>query len=521
MKKKPATLSDKINKLFDPDAGPEYSDESGSDEAAPKFSEFDELPEATPGGTGLSEIRKRNVRLLEDIDQKYGGAVSSRKEAFGEDEDDGYFRDEDDDDEEEIDDDGDDSEEDEEDDFGEEEDDDDEDEEEQHSSGSILRLKPPQSDDDESGEGDSDADDSEASDNESEEQDDSFAAYLQQTRAQPAPKTKLITEENRQETIGKGLVVQNQLKLWERMLEMRIKLQPCVIAANSLPSADSYDRFSRESQEFREKANETTKTITDALDNLLKLQEKLFDQFSETKQLLKAGSKRKALQSRLHSSGKRSAVEEYEACLAGRAHDTVDYRNGVLMKWHDRTKIASSMRNQKQSLSVLKKIEDSLINREELVRKSQLYRGGYQRLGRPTSDSDPSKPPGQSEEKRPDDDREVDDDQPAESKPVYDEEIYEDSDFYHQLLRELIEYKTNTTDSPQEIANKLAELQKLRNKMKKNVDTKATKGRKIRYVVHKKLVNFMAPIPDYDWTDEAKDELFGSLFGKIPTTATE
>ncbi|XP_050092081.1 protein Aatf [Anopheles aquasalis] len=515
MKKKPVTLSDKINKLFDPDAGPEYSDDSGSDEAAPKFSEFDELPETT-GGTGLSEIRKRNVQLLEDIDQKYGGAVSSRKEAFGEDED--YFRDEDDGDE---DDDG--EEEDEEDDFGE-DDDEDEEEEEQPTvkQGSILRLKPPQSDDDDSGEGDSDENGSdEASDNESDEQDESFATYLQQSQAQPAPKTKLLTEENRQETIGKGLAVQNQLKLWERMLEMRIKLQPCVIAANSLPPVDSYDRFSRENNEFREKASETTKTITDALDNLLKLQEMLFDQFSETKQLLKTGSKRKALQSRLHSGGKRSAVEEYEKCLAGRAHDTVDYRNGVLMKWHDRTKIASSVRNQKQSLSVLKKIEDSLINREELVRKTQLYRGGYQRLGRPTSDCDPSKPSGQTEEKQPTDHPEEDDDQPAEAKPVYDEEIYEDSDFYHQLLRELIEYKTNTTDSPQEIANKLAELQKLRNKMKKNVDTKATKGRKIRYVVHKKLVNFMAPIPDYDWTDDAKDELFGSLFGKIPTTATE
>lgn len=483
MKKKPVTLSDKINKLFDPDAAPEYSDESGSDEAAPKFSEFDELPEpTTEPGAGLSEIRKRNVQLLEDIDQKYGGAVSSRKEAFGEVDDDDYFRADDDDDD---DDDGDDGEEedegDEEDDFGEEEDDV-EDEEERHvvKKGSILRLKPPQSDDDDSGEGESDGDSSEASGNESDEQDESFATYLQQSQAPPAPKTKLLTEENRQETIGKGLAVQNQLKLWERMLEMRIKLQPCVIAANSLPTTGSYDRFSRESKEFREKASETTKTITEALDNLLKLQEQLFGQFSETKQLLKAGSKRKALHSRLHSSGKRSAVEAYEACLAGRFHDMVDYRNGVLMKWHDRTKIASSVRNQKQSLSVLKKIEDSLISREELVRKTQLYRGGYQRLGRPASDSGPSRSPEQSEEKLPTDGREMAEDQPTEAKPVYDEEIYEDSDFYHQLLRELIEYKTNTTDSPQEIANKLAELQKLRNKMKKNVDTKATKGRKIR-----------------------------------------
>uniref|UniRef100_A0A1B0GQ47 Apoptosis-antagonizing transcription factor C-terminal domain-containing protein n=1 Tax=Phlebotomus papatasi TaxID=29031 RepID=A0A1B0GQ47_PHLPP len=54
---------------------------------------------------------------------------------------------------------------------------------------------------------------------------------------------------------------------------------------------------------------------------------------------------------------------------------------------------------------------------------------------------------------------------------------------------------------------------KARNSTKKIVDTKASKGRRIRYVVHKKMVNFMAPNPYSSWTDEAKDELFSSIFG--------
>ena len=49
-----------------------------------------------------------------------------------------------------------------------------------------------------------------------------------------------------------------------------------------------------------------------------------------------------------------------------------------------------------------------------------------------------------------------------------------------------------------------AQLRKLRSKMKKNIDTKASKDRKIRYNVHKKLVNYMAPIDRCSFTDDAK-----------------
>jgi protein AATF/BFR2 len=55
-------------------------------------------------------------------------------------------------------------------------------------------------------------------------------------------------------------------------------------------------------------------------------------------------------------------------------------------------------------------------------------------------------------------------------------------------------------------------LQKYRSKMKRKIDTRATKGRKIRYTVIPKLVNFMAPCDKGIWSEEAKDELFSSLF---------
>lgn len=497
MRKKPATLSDKLNKLFAPDEHSEESDE----ETAPKVSEFDETPDDVGKNAALSEFRKRNFRFLEDFDRKYKGAVSSRSEALS-----------DEDVEEESDEDVEEESDEVDEDFN---GDDDSDEEEEgvvgkdakvfrkHKPKSLVLLKPPHSDDD------SDQDDDDGSGDSVDDDQESLGDYTNTSNTQ---QITLIREENHQDSINKGLAVQNQLKIWERLLEMRIKVQPCLIASNSLPPASSVCRkLASQNDEFRQKSDQLAETVSQTMEQMLEFQELLLGRYSETKDLLKSGSKRKASTAK-SSNAKQIALDGYEQILASRCKDMEEYRNSVLTKWHDRTNIASKMRNNpKQSLSVLKKIEDSLINREELVRKTQLYRGGYTLLGRQIPASETAMPPANER-----DDERLDATVEPTVSSVYDGEIFEDSDFYHQMLRELIEYKTSTTDSPQEIANKLAELQKLRNKMKKTVDTKASKGRKIRYVVHNKLVNFMAPVPDCDWTDVAKDELFGSLFGQTP-----
>lgn len=55
---------------------------------------------------------------------------------------------------------------------------------------------------------------------------------------------------------------------------------------------------------------------------------------------------------------------------------------------------------------------------------------------------------------------------------------------------------------------------------KKEIDRKATKGRKIRYVVHDKLQSFMTPEQNLDEM-EGKDQLMANLFGQNQTTATD
>lgn len=128
-----------------------------------------------------------------------------------------------------------------------------------------------------------------------------------------------------------------------------------------------------------------------------------------------------------------------------------------------------------------------------MIRKTQIYRGDYEIYGL---------------ENPIDDKNDLNED-------ILVPEIFDDSDFYHQLLRELIEYKSNSGENQSEITQKFIELQKVRSKMKKKVEARSSKGRKIRYNVHNKLMNFMPPKDESEWTDEAKTELFNSLFGKI------
>ncbi|KAL4786843.1 apoptosis antagonizing transcription factor-domain-containing protein [Aspergillus varians] len=108
----------------------------------------------------------------------------------------------------------------------------------------------------------------------------------------------------------------------------------------------------------------------------------------------------------------------------------------------------------------------------------------------------------------------------AEAEPV---PVYDDAVFYQSLLRDLVEQRMSSSDA---ITNGLDTLHLLpsrnvhhvtgmrKDKVKRDVDTRASKGRKMRFDVHEKLQNFTAPEDRGTWTTNARDEFFASLLGK-------
>ncbi|KAL0456246.1 UNVERIFIED_CONTAM: protein AATF [Sesamum latifolium] len=87
-----------------------------------------------------------------------------------------------------------------------------------------------------------------------------------------------------------------------------------------------------------------------------------------------------------------------------------------------------------------------------------------------------------------------------------DPELLDDSEFYQQLLKEFFE-----TIDPSSSETAFYALKRLQTKKRKIVDRRASKSRKIRYHVHEKIVNFMAPRP-MDLPPMAP-KLFENLFG--------
>ncbi|KAF8476883.1 apoptosis antagonizing transcription factor-domain-containing protein [Kalaharituber pfeilii] len=111
------------------------------------------------------------------------------------------------------------------------------------------------------------------------------------------------------------------------------------------------------------------------------------------------------------------------------------------------------------------------------------------------------------------------------------ERIFDDSDFYQLLLRTLVDQRLSSTGAASTSAS-AAHAAALASrslklpggaKMRRNkdgelvkVDTKASKGRRLRYNVHEKLQDFMVPVGERAlgwWEERQVGELFASLLG--------
>ncbi|RWS11348.1 protein AATF-like protein [Dinothrombium tinctorium] len=375
--------------------------------------------------------------------------------------------------------------------------------------------------------------------------------------------SKLDVEDDEYE---KAKCVNQQLLIYEKLLETRIKLQKLLTAVNRLPQPSVWKKFQLNCDQFNRAANEASEQLVTLLRTLIELSEHLrsqgnlpfdgvscrtrvdikdeddenidsdFDEVEEEEEEAAAeeedefcneeeanddeqsideeaneGVKSSEESAELNEEQdlkqrpqKRLKAAEIENHLRTQHERLKSVRNRVIDQWFEKTRYATTAgKVNKNSLdlfeqSTVKVIEHVLSNRERLIKRTQLKRSAYRILG--THDEN---------EKAGD---EVDEQQEHETN--LDPEIFDDDDFYHQLLRELIDSKTSNANDPISLSRKWLQIQKTRSKLKRKVDTKASKGRKIKYDVHSKLINFMAPFDNCKYTDDAKNELFSSLFGK-------
>eukprot|EP00884_Botryococcus_braunii_P022257 jgi/Botrbrau1/8715/Bobra.0311s0026.2 len=282
-----------------------------------------------------------------------------------------------------------------------------------------------------------------------------------------------------------GRAILHQRKVWERLLGMRIALQRCVGAVNRLPRPDLQPWVEAASPQLQSSYRGLREAVTTSIDSLLDLQAALLTA-NPNVQAARAGGR-----------GESASTSQDVWTQLQEAYDsTLPYHMQALDSWHARAVLGrgegagrNGLKGRPQPISaqlahLLR--EPSRLNRSLQLWRSQAPRplghvpdqaeGGADGLG--------SGAASQEDEKDP--------------------ETLDDSQMYQQLLKEFIDMN--------EEAALLASAAVVKVKKKRRgLDKGASKGRKLRYDVHDKLVNFMAPRP----TDlpPMASQLFSNLFG--------
>ncbi|KAI8420325.1 hypothetical protein MSG28_008852 [Choristoneura fumiferana] len=389
---------------------------------------------------------------------------------------------------------------------------------------------------------------SDQSEDKSDENEDDDEGYdISQMEEPVAENFEHMKKQNVSEEAKKGACVRNQLLVWEGLLEMRIHLQRCMNTANQMPLPETHKDMAQ-TNEFTDACTATTANVASVLDKFLNLQNMLLKGFPETKTLStkkQAGGtvaeKKEESDEEIPSDTdneeipsdtededncpvieknaektaknkekpqKKRKLEDYESELATIHKVFKPFRDTTIQKWNEKTRLASATNiKNAPTNTILQQISYILSDKNKLLKRTQLKRSEYEIVGYKKESSVNGAKDANDLENPVIKDRKDDDE--------YISEIFDDTDFYHQLLRELIECKSADISDPVQLSRQWIALQQMRSKMKRKVDTKATKGRKIKYVVHNQLVNYMAPEKCNSWTDGSTSELYSSLFGKM------
>ena len=281
--------------------------------------------------------------------------------------------------------------------------------------------------------------------------------------------------------VAKGKAIQQQRSTFDSLLNTRIRLQKALVATNSLSAEVPSTEISKSNDEVIKAAEQAAISLWNSLDRLR--------QSLQTN----ASEKRPSSMKRPFSATLATTTPILWTRMQDHESTFVPHRRAILSKWSSRVHVSSTLRIRnalsaaptQQPLTSILDQQVSAPNNARLIARTRVPR---------------SCAPLQ-----------------AARKVIEDKTIYDDADFYTLLLRELVDQRmsstnqnsTTTTNTPLSTIALPLKTPKIR----KQVDTKASKGRKMRYTVHEKLQNFMAPENRGTWGERQIGELFGSLLG--------
>ncbi|GAA5874675.1 hypothetical protein JCM3774_004779 [Rhodotorula dairenensis] len=520
------TLAEQLSQIAQPapqDYDPEEAYATYADGRSTGNDARDNAAQADYVDVGTSKLRKKGEAVL---DAKYDGKKGSRAAIFG---------DQDDDDDEQ----------------GGQFEDDDDSEDEMGDFEDLEGVEDDKDDEDEDDEDDEDEDDEDDEDEDEDvESDDADGDEAPKRRADPTavPPSRAKQQDERamvsqlkqaaSADVEKGRAVKKQLAFCDSLLESRIKLQKAVGAANLLPRPDKAPTYYQ--AVGQDDVDQTLRELAGLSEELFELRQGLLAQNEKIDLPVDFGASRK----RKRTSVAAGDHEYLDAMLSDlqTLETTFDpFLRATVTKWSDKVLAASGLaaggskggadkKFKAVNQNAMAQIDHALSatgERERLVRRTKVRRGDGKPVGITAAvvsgEAGGANGDGAATERNIALTPLVDEARTTRSVAAagagagnkeVDDECFDDSDFYQQLLRDVVESRMLDLDDATMTQLRQATALARGKKVKKVVDTRASKGRKIRYHVHEKVQNFMIPIEAGNWHDEQIDELFASLLGK-------
>lgn len=257
----------------------------------------------------------------------------------------------------------------------------------------------------------------------------------------------------------RGRNVREQLKAWQGVLDLRIKIQPLMNMVQRLPCRPLLKAL------CGDEALEASRGETEVLLETL---------YEDLESLYRSAC----------------GLGDAEGADLGKIDQTQSplWRDS-LDKWHQRVGLAAgdghSVKRQLKVInqSLWSQVEAAMCDRVRLVQRARVRRSNTVPIGPPDNSN-----------------------------------IFDDGDFFQVLVREWIDSGLSSDD----VALASGLVVKSVSSHKKIVDSRTSKGRKLRYDVHEKLVNYMVPAHDHSaWPDEKIDAFLSFLFPTTTAIAVE
>ncbi|XP_048561885.1 putative uncharacterized protein DDB_G0270496 isoform X2 [Triticum urartu] len=313
-----------------------------------------------------------------------------------------------------------------------------------------------------------------------EEEDDGEMGELeQQYRTLQANQQSILQtlKQHRDDDVSRGQAVKNQKALWDKTLEMRFLLQKAFSTSNKLPKDPSKSRFCSHDQEIEQAYVDLLDSSKQTLGCMLDLQKALLEQNQAAK------GANDTLPDSNGESDEWSQVQKLHTRIT-------PFRNTEIDKWQRKTQVTTGAAALKGKLhafnqNISDQVAGYMRDPSRMIDRMYLRKSDVGVFGETAAEPATT----------------------VEGKDVEgDPELIDDSEFYHQLLKEFLESCDNGASESAFYA-----LRKKQNKKRKLVDRRASKSRKIRYSVHEKIANFMAPVPMT--VPPMASKLFENLFG--------